>query len=77
MAPTTEPLIRLTLRLKKREDITHEQFHHHWTHVHGPPVSDWLRPHGVIRYVQYHQPPELRAKAAALWDFLGADSISD
>ncbi|RAH66135.1 EthD domain-containing protein [Aspergillus aculeatinus CBS 121060] len=77
MAPTPEPLIRLTLLLKKRNDITHEEFHHHWTHVHGPLVSAWLRRHGVIRYVQYHQLPELRAKATALWEFLGADSISD
>ncbi|PWY96469.1 hypothetical protein BO94DRAFT_580315 [Aspergillus sclerotioniger CBS 115572] len=31
MSQSPDQIIRPTLFLKKREDITHEQFHHHWT----------------------------------------------
>ncbi|KAE8152363.1 EthD domain-containing protein [Aspergillus avenaceus] len=70
-------VIRLTLMLKKRKDLTDEQFHRHWTHVHGPLVSAWLAGHGVIKYSQYHQPPQYRADATKLWEYLGADSITN
>lgn len=38
--------------LKKRPDISHEEFYHHWEHVHGPLVKPWMEKHGIISYTQ-------------------------
>ncbi|KAJ5673317.1 hypothetical protein N7507_002444 [Penicillium longicatenatum] len=77
MSQQPEHVIRLTLQLKKREEMTDAQFHHHCTNVHDLLVSPWLRRHMVIKCAQYHQPPQYRAEATKLWKDLGADSISD
>jgi hypothetical protein len=38
--------------LKKRPDITHEQFYSHWENVHGPLVKPWMEKHGFVSYTQ-------------------------
>ena len=38
--------------LKKRPDITHEQFYNHWENVHGPLVKPWMEKHGFVSYTQ-------------------------
>lgn len=52
--------------LKKRPDISHEQFYHHWQHVHGPLVKPWMEKHGFLSYTQVHATPALNAGAAPL-----------
>jgi hypothetical protein len=47
--------------LKKRPDITHEQFYHHWEKVHGPLAVPWMKRHGFRSYTQYHSLPSLNA----------------
>lgn len=38
--------------LKKRPDISHEQFYHHWQNIHGPLVKPWMEKHGFLSYTQ-------------------------
>ncbi|KAJ5649189.1 uncharacterized protein N7484_002912 [Penicillium longicatenatum] len=52
MSQQPEHVIRLTLQLKKREEMTDAQFLHHCTNVHGLLVSPWLRRHMVIKGAQ-------------------------
>ena len=51
-SPTKERLLRFTILAYRREDITEEEFHHHWTHNHAPLVREWLARHGILRYTQ-------------------------
>ena len=50
--PTKERLIRVTILTHRREGITEEEFHHHWTHVHAPLIKKWLADNGTLRYTQ-------------------------
>ena len=50
--PTKERLIRVTILSHRREGITEEEFHHHWTHVHAPLIQQWLADNGILRYTQ-------------------------
>ena len=44
---------------KRRPDLTHEQFSHHWRNVHGPLMQRIARTHPyMIRYVQHHLSPD-------------------
>lgn len=43
--------------LKKRPDITHEEFYHHWEKIHGPLIKPWMEKHGVLSYTQVRGRP--------------------
>jgi hypothetical protein len=49
--------------LKKRADISHEEFYYHWENVHGPLVKPWMEKYGILSYtqvcLQYITPPPL------------------
>lgn len=47
--------------LKKRPDITHAQFYHHWSTIHGPLALPWMKRHKFRSYTQYHTLPSLNA----------------
>lgn len=43
---------RFSLYVRKREDITEEEFGRHWAKVHVPLTSEWLKRYGILKYVQ-------------------------
>jgi hypothetical protein len=62
---------------KRRPDLTHEQFSHHWRTVHGPLIRgnpDMTRL--IRRYVQHHLLPRSLPLAAGYVD-LGYDGFSE
>lgn len=51
-------MVKLMAALRRRPDMTSEQFHHYWRNVHGPivlGVKDFMR--HVRRYIQCHTLP--------------------
>jgi len=40
--------------LKRRQDLTEEQFYEHWEKKHAPLVAPWLLRNGVTAYTQVH-----------------------
>ncbi|KAH8169760.1 ethD domain-containing protein [Sarocladium implicatum] len=47
--------------LKKRPDISHAQFYHHWSTTHASLALPWMKRHGFRSYTQYHSLPALNA----------------
>ncbi len=47
-------MIKLTFCLRRRSDLSFEQFQHYWLHTHGPLVRERAATLGVRRYVQAH-----------------------
>jgi hypothetical protein len=44
--------IRIIGFIKRRPDLTEEQFYEHWGNIHGPLVAPWAVKHGIISYSQ-------------------------
>ncbi|CAH0028886.1 unnamed protein product [Clonostachys rhizophaga] len=51
--------------LKKNPSLTHDEFYHHWSQVHGPLVKPWMEKHGITGYTQVNATPQLNDAAAA------------
>lgn len=47
-------MIKLTFCLRRRSDLTREEFQHYWLHTHGPLVRERAEALGIRRYVQTH-----------------------
>ena len=45
-------VVRLSLLARRKEGMSEEEFHRHWTHVHAPLVVEWLARYGTVRYTQ-------------------------
>lgn len=43
--------------LKKKPDMTLEEFYNHWVNVHGPLVKPWMEKHGFLSYTQVNKSP--------------------
>ncbi|KAF7527510.1 hypothetical protein G7054_g10423 [Neopestalotiopsis clavispora] len=61
--------------IKRKLDISEEEFHKYWTEMHPSVVNEWLAKHGVVHY--YHIPSSLRAQSEEVWTELGSDHVSD
>lgn len=48
----TEPLIRVSISINRKEGTTEVEFHKYWANVHAPMVQEWLIRCGVLKYVQ-------------------------
>lgn len=44
--------LRITMFAFKKDEISEEQFHNHWSKVHAPIVAEFLAKAGVIKYTQ-------------------------
>lgn len=57
------PMIKLTFCLRRRPDLSVEEFHRYWREDHGPLVRDRAAALGIRRYQQVHtlDEPELHA----------------
>lgn len=56
-------MIKLTFCLRRRPDLSVEEFHRYWRDEHGPLVRDRAAALGIVRYSQIHtlDQPELHA----------------
>lgn len=70
--PQVKGLYKLTIHARRRNDMSEEDFHHHWTHSHAPKISAFLHKYGVVGYTQYHTPSCVRAEAAEKLKTLGS-----
>jgi hypothetical protein len=50
--PTKQRVYRFSLYVKKRSDISEEEFGRHWRESHVPLTGEWLKRYGILRYVQ-------------------------
>lgn len=50
-------MVKLVFCLRRRPDITEEEFHRYWRHEHGPLVVRHAAALGIRRYVQLHTRP--------------------
>ena len=48
-------MIKLVFCVRRREDVSEEEFHRYWLEVHGPLVRERAEAMGVRRYVQVHR----------------------
>ncbi|KAL7931281.1 EthD domain-containing protein [Trichoderma chlorosporum] len=46
--------------IRRRPDLTEEQFYNHWRNVHAPIIAPWAKKHGIIGYTQIHTSSALR-----------------
>jgi hypothetical protein len=55
MASTSEQdCIQILTYIRRRRNLTSEQFYDYWENVHAPKVIPWAEKHGIIRYQQVH-----------------------
>jgi uncharacterized protein (TIGR02118 family) len=47
-------MVKLIFCLRRRPDISEEEFHRYWRHEHGPLVTRHAAALGIRRYVQLH-----------------------
>jgi hypothetical protein len=53
--------IQILTYIRRRRDLTPEQFLDHWENVHAHKVIPWAEKHGIIRYQQVYSHPQLEA----------------
>ncbi|CAK4032117.1 Hypothetical predicted protein [Lecanosticta acicola] len=73
-------MYKVTIHAYRRKDMSEEDFHRHWTNIHAPKVSAFLRKYGIVGYTQYHTPSWVRAKASQQLHTLGpfaSDNLVD
>ncbi|KAK4494572.1 hypothetical protein PRZ48_013928 [Zasmidium cellare] len=68
-------VLKFCMLIKRRQDMSEEDFHKYWTEVHAPIVEKWLAKHGVIRYVQYHTPTQTTTQSTEVWTGLGGANV--
>lgn len=45
-------LVRFSMMIRRRPNMSEDEFQHYWTEMHGPIVKEWLARHGFIKYTQ-------------------------
>lgn len=50
--PAHEDLLRVTAFMYRKEGLTEEEFHHHWSNIHGPKMIELSQKYGVLEYRQ-------------------------
>jgi hypothetical protein len=49
-----EDCIQILIYIRRKRDLTPEQFYNHWEDVHAHKVIPWAEKHGMIRYQQVY-----------------------
>lgn len=52
MASTNQRQVKISMFVYRKDGMSEEDFHHHWTVKHPLVVQDWLKKYGITRYVQ-------------------------
>jgi hypothetical protein len=79
--PNYQPCVKLSFFFSKLPEVSYEQFHRHWETVHADltVAAQCFKTCKIQRYVQFHQPPEMKEKAKSLGlqhvDFDGCSEI--
>jgi uncharacterized protein (TIGR02118 family) len=47
-------MVKMTISLRRRTDLSPEAFRQHWRHTHGPIVARYAHTLGIKRYVQVY-----------------------
>ncbi|KAJ2990137.1 hypothetical protein NUW58_g3105 [Xylaria curta] len=68
---------KITVLVKRKPELSEDEFHNYWAEKHPPVVNKWLAKHGVIKYVQYHTPSKYRGQTEEMWPGLGVDLVAD
>src|SRR6516162_6563650 len=73
-------MIKLSFAVRRRDDVTPEEFHRYWREEHGPLVRSFQETLGIRRYVQLHRVETpfneaLRASRDALEPFDGVAEL--
>ena len=50
--PKQAKVVRFSLFARRNKGLSEEEFHRHWSEVHGPLVVEWLARYGTVRYTQ-------------------------
>ncbi|PTB40105.1 uncharacterized protein TrAFT101_004855 [Trichoderma asperellum] len=72
---TSAGLFKLTMFIKRKPGLSEEEFHSYWTEKHPAVVNEWLAKHGVVTYVQFHTPSEIREQCKEVGTGLGSDNV--
>ncbi|KAJ6092313.1 hypothetical protein N7467_004282 [Penicillium canescens] len=65
--PNFQSAIKVSVFFRKLEGISHEEFFAHWQTVHADlAAATQAFQNNILRYVQHHQTPEMKARAASL-----------
>ncbi|KAI5357772.1 putative EthD domain-containing protein [Septoria linicola] len=75
--PERKGLYKVTILAYRKEGMSEEDFHVHWTNSHALKVSEHLRKHGVVGYTQYHTPSWLRKEAQEHLPALGNFTVDN
>jgi uncharacterized protein (TIGR02118 family) len=67
-------LLKAVFLLKRRQDMTVEEFQDYWINVHAPLIP---RDAGIVRYVQCHQAPETYAAGTPAYDGVAELTFND
>lgn len=68
-------MVKIVFCLRRREDVSEEEFHRYWRDEHGPLVRSHAEALGIRRYVQSH--PCAGSTAASLARLRGATEHFD
>ncbi|KAK5988345.1 Conidial pigment biosynthesis dehydratase EthD [Cladobotryum mycophilum] len=63
--PSPPPLYMLSF-IKRRPDLSEEQFYAYWRNIHAPKVVPWAQKHNLVGYTQIHTPSNMRQTLAAV-----------
>lgn len=56
--------------IKRRPDLTEEQFYNHWRNIHAPKIAYWAKKNGIIGYTQVSRlVKEISSQIACLTSF--------
>ncbi|KAJ5958504.1 Dimeric alpha-beta barrel [Penicillium vulpinum] len=65
--PNFQPVIKVSVFFRKKDGISHEDFFTHWQTVHADlAVATEAFQHNILRYVQHHQTPEMKARMTGI-----------
>ncbi|KAJ5131091.1 uncharacterized protein N7515_007130 [Penicillium bovifimosum] len=62
---TSENTLVLLCFIKRRQDLTEDQFYEYWEKIHGPKIAPWALKHGIVGYKQIHTRATIRGSFAA------------
>ncbi|KAJ5668471.1 uncharacterized protein N7477_007041 [Penicillium maclennaniae] len=65
--PNFQPCIKVSVFFKKLESVSYETFFEHWKTVHADlAIATKAFQGNILRYLQHHQAPEMKARAQSL-----------
>ncbi|OAP62041.1 hypothetical protein AYL99_04244 [Fonsecaea erecta] len=73
---TKQKVLRVSMYLKRKPEMSEEEFNHYWSHVHGPLVRPLVEKYGILKYTQYHTSTSVQQTTMAAWPELQALAVT-